>query len=139
MCGGVAFEIRGERTPIQYCHAQRCRKATGSAYSPELLTTIEGFQWVSGEDLITVFEAPIIRAPPAYKRAFCRRCGTPLPVAIEGTPFMILQAGVLDDDPETRPFRHAFVGQGAPWHEIADALPQFDGQPPVPKRYQGGS
>jgi len=40
--------------------------------------------------------------------------------------------GILDDDPGTREFRHAFVGQAAEWHRITDDLPTFEGQPPRP-------
>jgi hypothetical protein len=132
LCGGVRFEIDGMLTPIQLCHATRCRKATGGAYAPEMLAAREGFRWLGGESLISRYEAPLLQEPPPYRRAFCSRCGSPLPIEIEGTPFMILIAGVLDGDPGTRPFRHAFVGQQACWHEITDALPRFAGQPPPP-------
>lgn len=138
LCGGVAFEVAGALTPILYCHAKRCRKATGGAFSPELLTGRDGFRWLRGEPLIATFEAPLLHEPPPYRRAFCSRCGSPLPIAIEGTPFMVLIAGVLDDDPQTRPFRHAFVGQQACWHDITDTLPRFEGQPdPPPPDWRG--
>ena len=136
LCGGISFELEGEITPIQKCHAKRCRKATGGAYAPELLTSINGFSWLSGEELITEYSAPIINEPPAYKRAFCKKCGSPVPVAIEGTDFMILLAGILDTDPNIEEFRHAFTGQKASWHTITDALPSHEGQPPVPKKYK---
>lgn len=132
LCGGVSFRIDGWVTPIQACHATRCRKATGAAFAPEMVASAEGFAWTAGEDLVTRYEAPLLDAPPAYARAFCRRCGSPLPVAMGGAPLMILNAGVLDGDPGTRVFRHAFVAQKACWHEIADALPQFAAQPPPP-------
>ncbi len=133
LCGQVAFVMEGELTPIQPCHAVRCRKATGAAFAPELLARAEGFGWARGETLITTFVAPLLASPPAYRRAFCRVCGSPLPVRIEGSPFFLLNAGVLDDDPGTRAFRHAFVGQKACWHQITDDLPQFDGRPPLPE------
>ncbi len=132
LCGDVAFEIEGQVTPIQLCHAERCRKATGGATAPELLAPASGVTWVRGSELIRVYEAPLLAEPPHYRRAFCEQCGSPLPVEIEGSGFAILNAGVLDDDPGTREFRHAFVAQKASWHEIADGLPTFDGQPPGP-------
>lgn len=135
LCGEVQFGIQGEITPIQYCHATRCRKATGAAHSPELLAAKEGFQWLKGEEFIAEYTAPLLNTPPAYQRAFCKQCGSPLPIQLEGAQYMILQAGVLDDDPETRPFRHAFTGQKACWHEITDDLPSFEEQPPVPEGY----
>ena len=136
LCGGVKFQIEGEVTPIQKCHATRCRKATGGAYAPELLTSIEGFTWLKGKELITVYAAPLINAPPLYKRAFCKKCGSPLPVEIEGTSFMLLLAGTLDSNPGVSEFRHAFTGQKACWHEITDNLPSYEEEPPVPEEYK---
>lgn len=132
LCGDVVFEIEGELTPIQLCHATRCRKATGSAAAPEALAPASGLRWLRGSELIRVYEAPLLTKPPRYRRAFCGRCGSPLPVEIEGSGFAILNPGVLDDDPGTRELRHAFVEQKAPWHEIADRLPKFEGRPPRP-------
>jgi hypothetical protein len=40
-----------------------------------------------------------------------------------------LPLGALDDDPKVKPMLHAFVGSKAPWHDITDALPQFQGLP----------
>jgi hypothetical protein len=45
----------------------------------------------------------------------------------------MLNPGVLDDDPGTREFRHAFVAQKAAWHRIADELPTFENRPPRPE------
>jgi hypothetical protein len=132
LCKAVEFEAAGGLTPILLCHAARCRKATGSAFAPELLASKEGFRWLSGEELITVYQAPLLNTPPPYRRAFCKRCGSPLPIALEGTPFMLMIAGVLDGDPQTRPFRHSYVGQRACWHEITDQLPQSEGPPEAP-------
>jgi hypothetical protein len=125
LCGGVGFEIDGALSPIQYCHATRCRKATGAAFAAELAALASAFRWTRGEDLISTYEAPLLREPPPYRRSFCRICGSPLPVALEGTDFVVLDGGVLDGEPETRPFRHIFVAQRAPWYTITDNMPQF--------------
>jgi hypothetical protein len=130
----VTFEIDGWLTPIEYCHATRCRKATGAAFAAELAAKASQLRWIRGEDLVTVFEAPLLREPPPYRHAFCRICGSPLPVALEGTDLVVLHAGVLDGEPETRPFRHIFVDQGASWHSIADDLPQFGQHAPRDQR-----
>ena len=125
LCGGVSFAIDGALTPIQYCHALRCRKATGAPFAAEVAAEASSLRWLRGEALVTVFEAPLLREPPAYRRAFCRVCGSPLPIALDGTPYVVLQAGVLDGDPGTRPLHRAFVGQKAAWDTIADDLPRF--------------
>jgi hypothetical protein len=63
---------------------------------------------------------------PPYRHAFCRTCGSPLPVALEGPNLVVLHAGVLDGEPETWPFRHIFVGRTASRHTITDKMPQFE-------------
>ncbi len=137
LCGGVAFATEGRLTPMQLCHAQRCRKFTGSAFAPELAAKASQFRWIRGEELLTVYEAPLLREPPPLRRAFCRICGSPLPVPIEGTDYVLLLAGVLDDEPATQPFRRIFVGQRAPWDHIVDDVVRFEARPPADQRLPG--
>jgi len=136
LCGGVAFEIDGKLSPIQLCHARRCQKFTGSAFSPELAARRSKLRWLQGEELITVYEAPLLREPPPLRRAFCRVCGSPLPVPLEGTDYVVILAGVLDGDPGARAFRHIFVGEDAAWSRYADDLPRFEERPPAAQRIQ---
>jgi [ribosomal protein S5]-alanine N-acetyltransferase len=134
LCGSVSFEIDGELTSIQYCHAVRCRKATGSAFAAELAARADTFRWVHGAELVTVYEAPLLTEPPPYRHAFCRRCGSPLPVPLEGTAFLALHAGVLDGEPDTQAVRHIFVGQKPSWHTIADEMAAFEQHAPASQR-----
>lgn len=134
LCGAVAFEIDGRVTPIQLCHARRCQKSTGSAFAPELAAPAERFRWVRGEEHVARYEAPLLREPPPFRKSFCARCGSPLPVHQPETGFVILLAGVLDDDPGVKPFRHIFLGQAAAWHAVDDALPKHPERPPPEAR-----
>ncbi len=134
LCGAVRFEIDGRLTPIQYCHARRCQRSTGSAFAPEVAAPVEAFRWVSGEDLIEVYEAPLLREPPPFRRAFCRNCGSPMPVEREGSGFVVLLAGVLDGDVGSRAFRHIFLDDRAPWYEFEDDLPKHPQRPPAGER-----
>jgi hypothetical protein len=60
-------------------------------------------------------------------------CGSNLLTKFDGKPRVLgLALGVLDDDPVNRPLCHVFVGSKAPWHEITDALPQFENNPTGP-------
>ena len=45
--------------------------------------------------------------------------------------FFHVTLGTLVDDPGIRPKFHIFVGSKAPWHEIADSLPQYAELPPA--------
>jgi hypothetical protein len=130
LCETVAFAIDGWVSPVQLCHARRCRRASGTAFAAELVARAEDFRWLRGEAQVRVYEAPLLERPPAYRRAFCEVCGSPMPVRMEGAPLVGLHAGTLDGDPGVRPVWHAFVGEMAPWDAIHDALPRFDTRPP---------
>ena len=134
LCGGIRFEIEGRVTPIQICYAKRCQKTTGSAFAAELAVRRDRFRWVEGEDLITYYDAPILREPPALRRCFCRVCGSHVPVVREGARFVGLMAGILDDDPETRPFREIFASQAPPWLPGTEELQRYDDRPPAEER-----
>jgi hypothetical protein len=134
LCGAVAFEIDGRVTPIQLCHARRCQKFTGSAFAPELAARAERFRWLRGADKVTTYEAPLLREPPPLRRSFCKTCGSPLPSLQPETGSVLLLAGVLDDDPGTRPFGHIFTSHAPPWDEIPGDLPQHPERPPPEQR-----
>ncbi|MDP6980680.1 MAG: GFA family protein [Myxococcota bacterium] len=130
LCGAVAFEIDGPLSPIQYCHAARCRKASGSAFGSECAARSADFRFTRGEDNIATYEAPPLREPPAYRRDFCRTCGSPLPVPMGEAEFVVIQAGILDGDIPARVFCHIFTDQSAGWYEVDDDLRKFEGRPP---------
>ncbi len=67
LCGGVRFEIERAVGPFELCHCRRCRKATGSAFFSGMYVPTEDFRLVEGKELITTYEAPILREPPAYR------------------------------------------------------------------------
>jgi hypothetical protein len=126
LCGGVRFEIAAAAGPFELCHCSRCRKATGAAFAAMLGVRTADFRFVTGEELVTRYEAPLRDAPPPYRAAFCRRCGSPVPNPDLGSAWCEVPAGLLDDDPGLRPDKHIFIELKAPWHEITDALPQYD-------------
>lgn len=120
LCGAVRFKIEGDAGHIQLCHAARCQKATGAASSPEMAIEPERFRWISGEDKITRYTAPLLERPPAYHRAFCSVCGSPAPIEHEELPFVGVLAGTLDPESGARPAWHAFVDQCASWETLSD-------------------
>ena len=125
LCGGVRFEITRAVGPFELCHCPRCRKVSGSAFVSGLGVRVEDFQLVSGAELIHTFEAPIRERPPAYRVAFCSRCGSPVPDPPAGAEWFEVPAGLLEDDPQLRPDKHIFVECKSSWYEIADALRQL--------------
>jgi len=84
----------------------------------------EDFRWLAGRDEVESFEAPVVEYPPGYRSAFCRHCGSPMPVVSPGDDWFEVAAGLLDDAPGISPDRHIFVDFKAPWHEISDGFEQ---------------
>lgn len=122
----MQFEIDRAVGPFELCHCPRCRKASGSAFVAGLGVRVADFRLLSGGDRIRRYAAPIREEPPAYARAFCERCGSPVPDPPPGATWFEIAAGSLDGDPGIRPERHLFVDCRSSWYQIADALPQLD-------------
>lgn len=125
LCGQVRFELNGPAQFINHCHCSMCRKVHGAAFGSFLHADGAFFRWVSGESLIQSYQSSAENL-----RAFCRVCGSSLPVVEDEGAHVIVPAGTLDDDPEVRPIVHIHTGSKAPWYAITDQLPQFAEFPP---------
>ena len=125
LCGGVQFEVDRAVGPFELCHCPRCRKASGSAFLAGLGVRTQDFRLLSGAELIREYAAPIRERPPAYRVAFCSRCGSPAPCPPDGATWFEIPAGLLDSDPVLRPDKHIFVDCKSPWFFISDSLPQL--------------
>jgi hypothetical protein len=125
LCGGVRYEVTGTLTGALNCHCSMCRKAHGAAFRSRARVASADFRWIEGEDFVTWYESS-----PGNHRGFCRACGTPLVSRFDFDRTVYgLPLGPLDDDPGVKPSMHVFVASKAPWHEVTDALPRFDGLP----------
>ena len=125
LCGDIAFEITGPVDQIGHCHCSMCRKFHGAAFATFAVSAPEHFRWRQGEE-----KAAHYRSSSHGWRNFCPRCGSAVPACPPGGPFALIPLGNVAEDPGTRPTMHFFVGSMAPWHTIADDLPQHDEYPP---------
>ena len=125
LCGGVQFQITRAVGPFELCHCSRCRKASGSAFAAALGVRAKDFLMTAGAELVRSYEAPIREHPPAFRTAFCARCGSPVPSAAVDADWLEIPAGCLDSDPGVRPDRHIYVDRKSAWFIISDTLPQL--------------
>ena len=128
LCGGIRYEIDGPLTDVDNCHCSMCRRFHGAAFATYAKIDAEHFRWLSGQELLTVYETT-----PGIGWAFCRVCGSSLGVPARGK-LGDIALGTLDSDPGVRPTEHIFVGSKADWFQITDSLPQHDEWPPGRKR-----
>jgi uncharacterized glyoxalase superfamily protein PhnB len=126
LCGAVRFAIDRAVGPFELCHCTRCRKSSGSAYVAGLGVDVADLRFVQGREHVTTFELPVRDRPPAYRRTFCRRCGSPVPDPEPRGRWLEIPAGLLEGDPVLRPDRHIFVEHRAAWTPRGDGLPELD-------------
>lgn len=124
LCGAVHYELTGTPDRFFLCHCSRCRKGTGSAHASNMFLADAALTFISGSDLITTFSVEGAR----HSRAFCSRCGSPLPMAQPGDRVK-LPAGSLDTAAGMRPLAHIWTASRADWDDHLEDVPGFDERP----------
>ena len=126
LCGTVTYRITGPFRLFQYCHCSRCRKITGSAFSPNIFVKPSNFQWSSGEDQVGRYEVPEAKY---YTTSFCKQCGSTLPWSVKTSVNVVVPAGTLDESPAIQPAQNIYWGSRAGWYQHPDTLQYFDHSP----------
>ncbi|MCR6673627.1 GFA family protein [Devosia ginsengisoli] len=124
LCGAVRYEVPDEFHAAFNCHCSRCRRATGSAFKPMAAIVFEKISLVQGQDDVLIYGEP-----QGTHDVHCRHCGSFLYSYIAENGNGHVAMGTMVDAPSIRPQFHMFVGSKAPWFEITDSLPQFEGLP----------
>lgn len=125
LCETVHYEVRGALGELVYCHCQRCRKATGSAFIAVAPVPKANFSITQGETALKTY-----RSEAGVCRVFCSHCGSPIMAYRESAPDILrLRIGTLDTPLPTHVSAHIFVGSKADWHEIHDDAPQYVERP----------
>jgi hypothetical protein len=122
LCGGVQYQYAGEFGLITVCHCSECRKAQGSSSVVAAPVDVAQFQWKRGADLIAEYESS-----PGKKRAFCRRCGTPLYSRKDALPDTLrLRMGTIDTPVDATPVAHIFAANLPAWAALDDDWPRYE-------------
>lgn len=124
LCGKVRYEVSGPLFDADHCHCSMCRRQHGAAFATYVDFNSDDFKWISGKDLIKVYEPS-----PDGGWCFCSECGSSLAGTVGGK-ITSVTLSTVEGDLGIEPEKHIFVGSKAHWHEINDDLPQFDDRPP---------
>jgi len=126
LCGAVRYESTSDRFAQHYCHCTDCQKTYGGPFGV-------GFVVVEAKTKLAGEVARYTKTSDSGHRKshlFCPKCGSPLGEQVEEFPgVIVLAVGSLDDPSVFRPEAHYWVTSKQPWVNIADDLPQLDGQP----------
>lgn len=123
LCGALRYEVASPLGALTHCHCTTCRKHHGAPFATFVTVPMNAFRWIEGESSLVTYASSRGRV-----RRSCGACGAVAPTAVDGG--MRVPAGNLRGELGEIDARHAFVGSKAPWHVIADGLPQHDGAPP---------
>lgn len=123
LCGAHRYEVEGVSPELVHCHCSMCRKHHGAPFASLLVAPAAGFHWLQGEASVLEYRSSAERV-----RRFCGSCGSVAPGSVGDR--VLLPAGNLLGDLGVVGGLHMFVGSRAPWHVIADGLPQHDEAPP---------
>lgn len=126
MCGRVQFHVTEPFKTVHNCHCQRCRKARAAAHASNGFTSIDGIEFITGEDNLASYK---VADAEYFTQVFCKTCGSKMPRLDPGRQIAVIPFGALDDDPKARPIDHIYVDYMARWHEITDDLPVFGEMP----------
>lgn len=125
LCGAVHYEVSDQFRYSVNCHCSDCRRATGSAFKAFAGIDRPKLKLVRGEDRVLIFGDE-----KAAHDVHCKTCGSLLYSVVGGGATVHVTLGTLVDAPTIRPTAHIFVGDKAPWFEITDELPQYEGHVP---------
>jgi hypothetical protein len=120
-CGAVAYAVADEFVYAANCHCSNCRRTTGSAFKPFAGIERAKLTVTDGADKRMIF------GEENGHDAHCRLCGSLLYSVVREGAYVHVAMGTLVDAPSIRPGAHIFVGSKAPWFEITDCLPQYQG------------
>jgi len=121
LCGDVTFEVDAKPERAVACHCGQCRKQSGHVWAvasaPRDKVAINGeLNWYA--------------ASAIGERGFCPRCGSFLFWRGHDEPTIEFALGALDSPTGVTLEAHIFVADKGDYYEIADDLPQYEGEEP---------
>ena len=124
-CKRVQYAADSDIVDFSHCHCSQCRRMHGAAYATFAGVARDTFRYLSGATDVTMYASS-----DTHRRFFCSVCGSNILVELHSEPdTLYLSMGSIEGDPPRPPAYHIYVGSKAPWHEITDALPQYEVEP----------
>jgi len=128
LCGAVRYTVKDEPQATVICHCTHCQKASGSAFSVNLLVREADYEQ-TGETkfLVDIGDS----GTPSY-RHFCGNCGSPVLTKASNLPGIVLvKAGTLDDKAGIRPRAEIYTDCAVAWHVSPEGTSRFTQAPPA--------
>ena len=126
LCGDIEFHLTEPFKVVHNCHCTRCRRARAAAHATNGFVSLDGIQFVKGEEHLKTYKLPEAKF---FTQVFCETCGGKMPRVDTERSVAVVPLGALDDDPKAKALDHIFVAYKAGWHDITDDLPTYEEGP----------
>ena len=126
-CGEVRFRISAPILGMAVCYCRECQRASGGGPNYVVLAPRDAFEIVQGRPR---FHHLTAGSGNDIGRAFCGTCGSPLwSATTDGTPFLPVKAGALDDPSDLKPTSEVYTCEAQPWHLRHGGVRSFEKMP----------
>lgn len=110
-CGAISLSVPADAAGVVACHCSDCQRLHGN-YFAMLVVDREAVVW-SGSG-----ERAHYRSSPEVLRSFCPHCGSRIAKEPDGSPKLLLAAGLFPRDLAQRLVRHLHVDAKPDWYPL---------------------
>ena len=123
LCGNIRYTLKVEPALTVVCHCTHCQKASGSAFSTNLVLQRADIDF-SGDMAAYDDKAD---SGNVLKRSFCPKCGSSLMSESSGRPgSAVLKVGTLDDPSKIKPAMQIWTRSAQPWVKLEGGMASME-------------
>lgn len=126
-CKQLSYRFTGQPECCYTCHCTDCQRASGSAFTSNMIVDLADISLISGD----VLEIDYSHKSEQLRVSCCRNCATDLFLYFKSRPSTatILTGTFLQQD-WFSPVAHIWTRSAVSWLKLDDELPCFAKQPP---------
>jgi hypothetical protein len=126
-CGQARYRITGEPLWTGVCHCNECKRSSGAAFS--MSTRVRATDVILTKGALKTWSRPSdVRG--AVICHFCPECGNRLWHEPEGSGFLHVKPGTLDDPSQVDPTFEGYTIRKSPWLSLSGMKMSSETQPP---------
>lgn len=123
LCGNIRYTLKAEPALTVVCHCTHCQKASGSAFSTNLVVQRADLDFTG--DMAAYDDKA--DSGNTLKRSFCPKCGSSIMSESSGRPgAAVLKAGSLDDPSKVKPGMEIWTSSAQPWVKLHGDMVQME-------------
>ena len=112
-CGNVQVEIPEDAIGVVACHCEDCQRLHGN-YFAMLVADRASVVWSGG------VERQQYASSEGINRSFCPQCGSRIAKEVDGSPKLLISAGLFARDLPRKLIKHVHVQSKPDWYPLTD-------------------